>query len=70
MGNFIVEPLCHFQVRNEFYSDIHGVVLVYDTQSPQTFRNLQDWVEEITAAFPQPIYQSLVIAVCANKARY
>jgi small GTP-binding protein len=36
------------EVRNEFYKEAHGVLLVYDVTSRSTFQNLQQWLSEAT----------------------
>ncbi|TPX63294.1 hypothetical protein SpCBS45565_g06744 [Spizellomyces sp. 'palustris'] len=37
----------YFEIRNEFYKDTHGVILVYDTSIKETFTNLQSWIDEL-----------------------
>ena len=35
-----------FEVRNEFYKDTQGAMLVYDVTSKKSFSRLSDWLEE------------------------
>ena len=35
-----------FEVRNEFYKDASGALLVYDVSNRSSFENLQMWIEE------------------------
>jgi DnaJ family protein C protein 27 len=35
-----------FEVRNEFYKDASGAVLVYDVSNRTSFDNLQTWLDE------------------------
>lgn len=69
-GNSLFE-----NVRNEFYKDAHGILLVFDVSRRQTFDELADWIKEIKMAtllkdqqekgaetLPEP-----VVLVCANK---
>ena len=42
-----------FEVRNEFYKDTQGLILVYDVSDAQTFDDLDGWVAEAqTGAVP------------------
>lgn len=53
-----------FEVRNEFYKDASGAILVYDVSNKKTFDSLQGWLDEARkfgAASDMPII------VCANK---
>ena len=55
-------------VRNEFYADAHGIVMMFDVTKRETFEALDNWLLEIRrellkkSTCPQP-----VIIVCANK---
>ena len=35
-----------FDVRNEFYKDTQGAMLVYDVTSKKSFKHLADWLDE------------------------
>ena len=35
------------EVRNEFYYDAHGILLVFDVTRRETFESLTGWVQEI-----------------------
>ena len=58
-------------VRNEFYADAHGIVLMFDVTRRQTFDDLDDWLLEIRREVLKKAStsgtQSPVIVVCANK---
>ncbi|CAE7876452.1 rab1B, partial [Symbiodinium microadriaticum] len=45
-------------VRNEFYKEAQGVVLVFDVTSKRSFQNLEKWTDEVTryAQGSEPIY--------------
>lgn len=53
-----------YDVRNEFYKDTQGCLLVYDATSRRSFEQLDMWVQEATKF---GVKDSTVWAVCANK---
>lgn len=53
-----------FDVRNEFYKDTQGVLLVYDVTQRHSFEALPGWVEE---AKKFGVGSDTVWIVCANK---
>lgn len=53
-----------FEIRNEFYKDAQGALLVYDVTNLKSFAALDGWLQE-AQKFNVP--KDLVIAVCANK---
>ncbi|NXA01527.1 DJC27 protein, partial [Nesospiza acunhae] len=56
------------QVRNEFYKDTQGVLLVYDVGSKESFEALDSWLAEMRRELgPHGSLDSVVFAVCANK---
>ena len=56
------------QVRNEFYKDTQGVMLVYDVSNRDSFDTLDSWLEEIRKDIGNPAdLDRVVFAVCANK---
>ena len=56
------------QVRNEFYKDTQGVMLVYDVGNRDSFDTLDSWLEEIRKDIGNPAdLDRVVFAVCANK---
>ena len=59
---------CLIQVRNEFYKDTQGALLVYDVTNRASFEALSDWLIEMRThlAKPQDL-DSVVFVVCANK---
>ena len=56
------------QVRNEFYKDTQGAMLVYDVGQRSSFDSLGDWLIEMRSHLPHPSdMDSIVFIVCANK---
>lgn len=61
-------PVC--KVRNEFYKNTHGALLVYDVTNRSSFESLGDWLTEIRSHLHDPgELESIVFVVCANKVR-
>lgn len=54
----------YLEVRNEFYKDAQGCLLVYDATNRQSFESLQRWVDEAQAFGAK----DMVVFVAANKA--
>ena len=54
-----------FEIRNEFYKDTQGVVLVYDVTSRESFEDLDTWLAEAAKFGASP--RELCFTVCANK---
>lgn len=52
-----------FEVRNEFYKDSQGAILVYDVNSKKSFDELDNWVNECTKFGSR----NISIVVCGNK---
>jgi len=52
-----------FEVRNEFYKDASGGILVYDVSNRESFTDLDNWVDE-SRKFG---IGDVPIFVCANK---
>ncbi|NXA16706.1 DJC27 protein, partial [Sapayoa aenigma] len=46
-GELFPGSRCHSQVRNEFYKDTQGVILVYDVGSKESFEALDSWLAEM-----------------------
>ena len=58
------------QVRNEFYKDAQGALLVYDASQRSTFDSLGDWLVEMRSHLPDPTnMDNIIVAVCANKVK-
>ena len=53
-----------FEIRNEFYKDAQGALLVFDSTNRQTFDELEQWIEEIKLFGGNT---KLPIIVCNNK---
>ena len=53
-----------FEIRNEFYKDTQGALLVFDASERSSFETLEDWLKE-ASKFGMP--RDLPVAVCANK---
>eukprot|EP00794_Sanderia_malayensis_P012153 gene12153-13407_t len=57
-----------YEVRNEFYKDTQGALLVYDVTRRDTFDALEGWLDELkTEVSNQREVDDIVFAVCANK---
>jgi DnaJ family protein C protein 27 len=54
-----------FEVRNEFYKDAQGILLVYDVTSRETYDVLDNWLAEAAKYGCNP--REIPIALCANK---
>ena len=39
--------VAYSEVRNEFYSNVDGVLLVFDVTSRQSFESLDSWIKEL-----------------------
>ena len=56
------------QVRNEFYKDSQGAILVFDVTKRESFDVLSSWLDELRKDISsQSDMDKIVIAVCANK---
>jgi len=52
-----------FEVRNEFYKDTQGIVLVFSVASRKSFESLESWVDEASKfGAVEP-----VVVICGNK---
>ena len=57
-----------FQVRNEFYKDTQGALLVYDVSDRNSFESLDAWLLEMQNEIGnQTETDNVVVCVCANK---
>mmetsp|Transcript_43193 Transcript_43193/g.115542 ORF Transcript_43193/g.115542 Transcript_43193/m.115542 type:complete len:185 (-) Transcript_43193:772-1326(-) len=54
----------YFEVRNEFYKDAQGALLVFDVSSRESFEKLDAWLQE-SEKFGA---KDMTIVVCGNKA--
>ncbi len=56
------------KVRNEFYKDTQGAILVYDVTRRDSFDALERWLEELKKEVGNPSeVDKIVFIVCANK---
>ena len=55
------------EVRNEFYKDAHGILMVFDVAKRHTFESLSRWLAEIELQLRTEFEVKPVILVCANK---
>uniref|UniRef100_A0A672R6B3 DnaJ homolog subfamily C member 27-like n=1 Tax=Sinocyclocheilus grahami TaxID=75366 RepID=A0A672R6B3_SINGR len=56
------------QVRNEFYKDSQGVILVYDVGLRESFDALDSWFTEMKQEMgSQANMENIIFVVCANK---
>ncbi|XP_018608438.1 dnaJ homolog subfamily C member 27 [Scleropages formosus] len=57
-----------YEVRNEFYKDSQGVILVYDVGQKESFDSLDGWLDEMKQELGSiSNMESIVFVVCANK---
>jgi len=57
-----------YEVRNEFYKDSQGAILVFDVTKRESFDFLSSWLDELRRDIgSQSDMDKIVIAVCANK---
>lgn len=54
-----------FDIRNEFYKDAQGCLLVYDVSARESFEECDVWIAEATKFGANP--REMPIALCANK---
>uniref|UniRef100_A0A2K5Y6R0 DnaJ heat shock protein family (Hsp40) member C27 n=1 Tax=Mandrillus leucophaeus TaxID=9568 RepID=A0A2K5Y6R0_MANLE len=55
-------------VRNEFYKDTQGVILVYDVGQKDSFDALDAWLAEMKQELgPHGNMENIIFVVCANK---
>lgn len=54
-----------FEIRNEFYKDAQGCLLVYDCTNRESFDNCDTWMSEAAKFGASPT--DMPIALCANK---
>lgn len=58
----------HLKVRNEFYKDTQGVILVYDVGQKDSFDALDSWLAEMKQELgSHGNMDNIVFVVCANK---
>lgn len=66
--NPFCSPALVLQVRNEFYKDSQGVILVYDVGLKESFDSLDSWLDEMKQEIgSQTNMENVVFVVCANK---
>uniref|UniRef100_A0A9J8AHM2 DnaJ (Hsp40) homolog, subfamily C, member 27 n=1 Tax=Cyprinus carpio carpio TaxID=630221 RepID=A0A9J8AHM2_CYPCA len=57
-----------YEVRNEFYKDSQGVILVYDVGLRESFDALDSWLTEMKQEMgSQANMENIIFIVCANK---
>jgi len=56
------------QIRNEFYTDTQGALLVYDVTNRSSFDALDVWLDEIRQDIGSSAdFDNVIFIVCANK---
>lgn len=57
------------EVRNEFYKDTQGAILVFDVTDRASFESLDDWINEMKhdLEITNGNIENVVFAVCGNK---
>jgi len=53
----------YFEIRNEFYKDAQGAIVVFDVGDRQSFESMERWLKEANDHGAK----DLVLAICANK---
>jgi DnaJ family protein C protein 27 len=63
-----------FEVRNEFYKDTQGAILVFDVNNRSSFESLEKWLNELMNEFygsqqstTTNILDNVVVILCGNK---
>uniref|UniRef100_A0A671NGN6 DnaJ homolog subfamily C member 27 n=1 Tax=Sinocyclocheilus anshuiensis TaxID=1608454 RepID=A0A671NGN6_9TELE len=57
-----------YEVRNEFYKDSQGVILVYDVGLRESFDALDSWLTEMKQEMGSQVnMENIIFIVCANK---
>jgi DnaJ family protein C protein 27 len=57
-----------YEIRNEFYADTQGALLVYDVSNKASFDALDSWMEEIKREIGSVTeVDNIIFVVCANK---
>lgn len=65
---YFVHLLFYVKVRNEFYKDTQGVIMVYDVGQKESFDALDAWLAEMKQDLgPHGNMENIVFVVCANK---
>lgn len=54
-----------FEIRNEFYKDTQGVMLVYDVSSRESFEEVDAWLSEAAKFGASP--RDITFVLCGNK---
>lgn len=54
-----------FEIRNEFYKDAQGCILVYDVSNRESFDECDNWLSEAAKYGASP--NEIPVALCANK---
>ena len=59
-------------VRNEFYRDIHGIIIVFDITNRDSFDSLCEWTKEVGGQLAKDgrTMDNTVVTVCCNKCDY
>lgn len=58
------------QVRNEFYKDTQGALLVFDVTNRASFDALDSWLAEMRQEIGDPSeMEKVVFCLCANKVK-
>ena len=58
-------------MRNEFYKDTQGALLVYDVSDRTSFEALELWLNELRREIGNQVeVDNIVFAVCANKVSF
>ncbi|KAK2166308.1 hypothetical protein LSH36_40g16078 [Paralvinella palmiformis] len=64
----VLQNFIYTHVRNEFYKDTQGAMLVYDVSNRESFEALDTWLAEMKQDIGNPAdMDNITFVVCANK---
>ena len=57
-----------YEVRNEFYKDTQGILMVFDVGNKASFDALAKWIQELKKHLEsEEMMQRIAVVVCGNK---
>ena len=57
-----------YEVRNEFYKDTQGILLVFDVCNKASFDSLSKWLQELRKHLEtEEMMERIAVVVCGNK---
>ncbi|KER22466.1 hypothetical protein T265_09444 [Opisthorchis viverrini] len=58
--------MVYYEVRNEFYDSVSGILLVFDVTRQNSFRSLGRWLQELRTEAGNHVSE-IAVCVCGNK---